>query len=62
MRGEIIRELAIFRDVQEYQVEMWDGALIDYFISRQEKFRQFRQSAGCAKQLVWLEGLHDCRR
>ncbi len=62
MRSEVIRELAIFRDVQEYQVEMWDDDLVDYFIARQEKFQQFRHSSGCAKNLVWLEGLHNCRR
>ncbi len=60
MRSEVIRELAVFRGALEYQVEMWDGALIDYFTKRWEQFQQFKHSTGCAKHLVWLEGLQRC--
>lgn len=63
MRRAVVREIASFTDAFEYQVELWDRHLVEYFVQHPDRFKAFTETAdSLSKHLIWFDSYRGSRR
>lgn len=62
MRKTIVREIARFTEALDYQVELWDIHLVEYFMRYPDRFRAFTEAAeALSKHHIWFDSYRVSR-
>lgn len=55
MRETIVQKIAHFIGAPEYQVELWDHHLVDYFLRNPERFHAFVDASALRQHHIWFD-------
>lgn len=61
MRHTVVQEIARFTDSPEYQVELWDHHLVEYFVRHPERFRAFVEAKSLLQHHIWFDSYRSSK-